>query len=1233
MRRCLSLLLLVPVLATLAPARVHAAVPPSRRDLAEVRAALAQAPPPPPARRLRPLRVLLVANRKDHGAHEHDYPRWLERWKVLLGGKEAGSGPVTLYGLTSHLPAGPKPGAARVRVETAVDWPTAEQFGRADVVVAFMGTGGVWNESRLRDLKALLARGAGFVALHSAVIAEKPHARPLAELLGLAWENGTTLFRHGPLDLKIADRDHPITRGLPERIHFEDESYWPLVGDASRVKVLATADEAERGTGRPVAQPMFWTHTAGKGRVFNSILGHYSWTFDDPYFRMLVLRGIAWAAGESPYRFDPVVLAGARTTDRKPEVAQPAPPPAPVAPAAEDPNLLLWLDASDPATVTASPEGRVSAWKSRAARVPAGLAGSGRQQPLYVPQALGGRPAVRFDGSDDVLRNPAFRQAAKEWTIAMVVTPRSNAGGFRALLAAGRPGQDDFQTGFNLDLGPTQTAAFNWVNLEGIQGGGATNLRAATAPLGTGQVLVLSSGSGSTRLWVNGQEEEARGASDAVAALEELRVGGRFYMGQERGYFHGDISEVLIYKTRLPDTHRAGLAAHLMQKYGPDIQPPPAAVVLDPWDYLPAYDWGSTRRPLVAIDEAVARARGDRRARRELEVRLLEVVADPANTPASRDFACRRLAIIGSPASVPALARLLAEEALAPMASFALERIPGREAEGALIQALERVGLRQRREVIHALAGRRSRAAVSRLGSLLRDPDAGVRGAAVAALGSIGGAEAVTALSEALQQAASPEVAGALLQAAEGYVAAGRKDEAAAVYDRLRKPGVPEPARRAAVRALIRLRGAAAAPLLVEQLNGGDAGSQAMALLLIRELGGREVTAAIASRLAELSPEARARAIGALADRGDPAAAAAIRTATGNGELVVRVAALRALARLGEAGDVPLLLAAAAGEDSEMAAAAQGSLASLSGPDVDAALLRLVERGEAPARTAAIAALGRRGHAAATPVLIRVARGTEPSLRLAAIRALGETAAVTDAPVLVGLLTRTKEPGEAQAAEKAITTLYARAEEKDRWADALLAGLSGAGPEAKAALLRSLSLHGGPKALQAVKAAVSDADPDLQDEALGLLVDWESPEAAEDLLTLTRTSMNPTHRTLALRGYLRMAGLPAVPATRRLEMSREGLRLAGRDDERRLALAALAGVPTLEALQTVLPLLEREGLSEEAGAAAVAIGQKLLPDHAAAVLDAMDRVGKSVKNEELLRQVAELRARAEQAGR
>lgn len=97
---------------------------------------------------------------------------------------------------------------------------------------------------------------------------------------------------------------HPITRNF-RAVRFHDESCWELAGDSSAVRVPATAVE----DGRP--RPLMWTFEPSKGRVFVSILGHFSWTFDDPLFRILVLRGIAWAAREPVDRLNDAVLLGA----------------------------------------------------------------------------------------------------------------------------------------------------------------------------------------------------------------------------------------------------------------------------------------------------------------------------------------------------------------------------------------------------------------------------------------------------------------------------------------------------------------------------------------------------------------------------------------------------------------------------------------------------------------------------------------------------------------------------------------------------------------------------------------------------------------------------------------------------------------------------------------------------------------------------------------------------------
>jgi len=127
----------------------------------------------------------------------------------------------------------------------------------------------------------------------------------LAARVGLAWRDGASRYRHGPVELAFDDTEHPITRGVA-RATFVDESYWELVGDPSRVHVLASS--LEEGA----ARPQLFVRELERGRVFVSLLGHYTWTFDDPLFRRLLLRGFAWAARQPIARFDELDDIGAR---------------------------------------------------------------------------------------------------------------------------------------------------------------------------------------------------------------------------------------------------------------------------------------------------------------------------------------------------------------------------------------------------------------------------------------------------------------------------------------------------------------------------------------------------------------------------------------------------------------------------------------------------------------------------------------------------------------------------------------------------------------------------------------------------------------------------------------------------------------------------------------------------------------------------------------------------------
>ena len=227
---------------------------------------------------LRTLNIVLVAGQKDHGPGEHDYPAWQTQWGQLLAA------------------------APNLVVSAAWDFPNEEQMAGADVLIFFQK--GAWNDDRARQLDAYQARGGGAVYIHWAVNGDDRVA-DFSTRIGLASKGNSIRYRHGPLTLDMHNTDHPIMRNI-DRLTLYDESYWMLTGDLKNVTLLGTSTEEGEAT------PQIWAYEKNAGRVFVSIPGHYSWTFDDPIFRTLLLRGIAWTAKEQVDRFNEIVPLGAR---------------------------------------------------------------------------------------------------------------------------------------------------------------------------------------------------------------------------------------------------------------------------------------------------------------------------------------------------------------------------------------------------------------------------------------------------------------------------------------------------------------------------------------------------------------------------------------------------------------------------------------------------------------------------------------------------------------------------------------------------------------------------------------------------------------------------------------------------------------------------------------------------------------------------------------------------------
>jgi len=244
---------------------------------------------------------VLVAGKKDHGKGEHDYPAWQKSWEPMM----------------ARLP--------EMHLATAFSRPEQKLWDSADLMVFYCWGPQFWDDDSYKQLDAYLARGGGLVIMHSAVICEK-EPQKLADRIGMAWTPPLTKYRHGPHEVTFVE--DPITAGL-KQAHFVDEDYWPIVAKAAGgVKVLATTPDdggqwptvwtftpavAKLDAGKTAPTDSLITAASTRGpRVFCTTLFHYNWTVDDPLARIVLLRGMAWAAHEPLDRFLGVATENAR---------------------------------------------------------------------------------------------------------------------------------------------------------------------------------------------------------------------------------------------------------------------------------------------------------------------------------------------------------------------------------------------------------------------------------------------------------------------------------------------------------------------------------------------------------------------------------------------------------------------------------------------------------------------------------------------------------------------------------------------------------------------------------------------------------------------------------------------------------------------------------------------------------------------------------------------------------
>ncbi|QDT45575.1 HEAT repeat protein [Gimesia alba] len=618
----------------------------------------------------------------------------------------------------------------------------------------------------------------------------------------------------------------------------------------------------------------------------------------------------------------------------------------------------------------------------------------------------------------------------------------------------------------------------------------------------------------------------------------------------------------------------------------------------------------------------------------EEAARLVKVLNSDAGTY-DKAMACRRLAAIGDASSVTAIAKYLGDEKLATYARSALENIPGPAADKALEESLKSVKGDQLVGVINSIGKRKDKNATQELATLLSDKNAKVAIAAAHALGAIGTKEAATALQAALGKGDAKvqnEVGFACLMCARS-LAEKDKPTALTLTKAVRKSDLPKNIKLAATQRAIVLQGKAGLGLLTDELKSDDLSQFRSGLQAARELG-KIATPTLIAAYPNLSDERKALTIAALSLAHDSAALPLVREAATKGSGALQLQAINSLSELDESlnesaqlqvlGD---LFGLVKQNNPEIGGAAEAVIIKFSSSQpasqvktsIETNTRKLVENEALPEQLAGLKLAGECRISSLTPTVLQLVSHSNPEVKQAAIAALGGTTSSADLSQLIGLAL--KNPGDANIGT-ALKSACARLPLEET-ANTLAAAMKEASIEQQQLLLNQLAAIGGETALKTVvEAARSDEDA-LQNTATDLLGKWVTIDVAPPLLELAKNLENRKYKIRALRGYIRVARQLNMTPEQRLEVCRNTLANAERNDEKKLVFEVLRRYPTPQAVSYTIELLGDKQLNVPAAATVISWAERGTPIEEDLLLHALQQVVATTSNNNLKQRAAQ----------
>ena len=180
-----------------------------------------------------------------------------------------------------------------VQVTDDYDALGADDVGSNALVVPVI-TDGVLEPEKMANLIAAVQAGTGLAGYHMGLATSFRASVPFRYAASCYWVShpGNIISYH----VDITRPDHPIMEGI-DRFEHTSEQYYLNYDPAVEVLATTTFSGEFHPWRKNVVMPVVFTTTHGEGRVFYSSLGHTADELEIPNVRLILTRGLLWAAG------------------------------------------------------------------------------------------------------------------------------------------------------------------------------------------------------------------------------------------------------------------------------------------------------------------------------------------------------------------------------------------------------------------------------------------------------------------------------------------------------------------------------------------------------------------------------------------------------------------------------------------------------------------------------------------------------------------------------------------------------------------------------------------------------------------------------------------------------------------------------------------------------------------------------------------------------------------------